>query len=102
MHGSVVVLVFHSLQLKAFVVAFSWFPVLKYHHACHDVRSGNIGNIKGFDPFGRWNGKHFPKQIHNALCPFLLICNPPGLFKGIFVGQFNEAQIVSPLGDPEL
>ena len=101
-HGGVVVLIGQPLHLEALVVAFLRLSLLKYHHAGHDVRAGNVGNIEGFHPFRGGNGQHFSKKRQRRADPLFPAGDTLSFLKGIFAGQLHQTQIVAPLWDVEL
>ena len=96
-HGLIIVLVGKALHLKPLVFTFLGLSIHKDHHTGHDIRSGYIGNIVGLDPSGGLYCQHFSKLGENRGNTFLPACDSLGLLKGIFTGQFNQADIISPL-----
>ena len=66
-HGGVVILIGKALQPEALVVAFPGAAILKNHHTGHDIRAGNIGNIKGLHAAGGGNGEHFPEGYQGGV-----------------------------------
>ena len=102
LHGSVVILIGQPLQLEVLIITLARLAALKYHHAGNNIRSGNVGNVKGFHAVWGRDRKHFSQGDQGGVETLLFVRQPLGFLQGIFVCQLDESHIIPLLRDPDL
>ena len=101
-HRRVIILIGQPLQLKPFVTAFIGLSRLKYHHAGNDIRSGNVGNIVGFNSHRRLHPQHFAEKCQCRADALILARHPLCFLLSVFAGQLHQTYIVPSLRHQQL